>query len=71
MESKDSIHVESMDYLYGFYKNYRNYSIMYIVHGLKKLNLGVSTAKKKVHGIHGTSMESMNPHGLHKDYLGE
>jgi hypothetical protein len=37
----------------------------------EKLNLGVSTAKKKFHGIHGTSMESANPCGLHKDYLGE
>ena len=37
---------------------------MRIVHGLKKPNLGVSTAKKE-------SMESVNPHGLHKDYLGK
>jgi hypothetical protein len=71
MESKDSIRVESVDYLCGFYENYKNHSNMWIVCGLKKLNLGVSTAKKKIHGICGTSMESMNPHGLHKDYLGE
>ena len=64
MESKDSIHVESMDYPHGFHENYKNHGNMWIVHRLKKLNLGVSTAKKK-------SMESVNPCGLHKDYLGE
>ena len=46
MESKDSIHVESMDYPHGFHENYKNHGIMWIVHGLKKPKLGVSTAKK-------------------------
>ena len=52
MESKDSIHVESMDYPHRFHENYKNHGIMWIVHGLKKPKLGVSTAKKK-------SMKSM------------
>jgi hypothetical protein len=52
MESKDSIRVESVDYPCGFHENYKNHGNMWIVRGLKKLNLGVSTAKKQ-------SMESV------------
>ena len=37
----------------------------------QKTEFGCLYCQKKVHGIRGTSMESVNPHGLHKDYLGE
>jgi len=70
--SVDSIHVESMDYPHGFHEIIK---IMVICGlsvdspGLKNW-IGYVHCQKKFHGIHGTSMESANPCGLHKDYLG-
>jgi len=37
----------------------------------EKTEFGCLHCQKEFHGIHGTSTESMNPHGFHKDYLGE
>ena len=49
-----------------------------VVHGLSmnslwtvKTEFGCVYCQNRIRGICGMSVESMNPHGVHKDYLGE